>query len=116
MADFGKWGFVRSLGGGGQAHTFVFYADNDPQKTEHALKRLKNINRRERFERELKACQALDHPNVLRVIDFDLTAAKPFLVSEYCRLGSLADGRWSGGSVLETLDVFRQVCAGVARA
>jgi serine/threonine protein kinase len=116
MANFGKWVCVRSLGEGGQAYTFVVHADHDPQKTEHVLKQLKNLNRRERFERELKACQALDHPNVLRVIDFDLAAAKPFLVTEYCRLGCLADVSWSSRSVLEVLDVFRQVCTGVAHA
>jgi serine/threonine protein kinase len=116
MADFGMWVCVRSLGEGGQAHTFVVHAVDDPKKTEHVLKRLKNLDRRERLERELKACQALDHPNVLRVVDFDLAAAKPFLVTEYCQLGSLAERDWSGVGIVEVLDVFRQVCAGVAHA
>jgi serine/threonine protein kinase len=58
------------------------------------LKRLKNVDsaaRRTRFDRETKVIQGVSHPNVLKVIDSDLTAARPYFVSEFCERGSLLD-------------------------
>jgi serine/threonine protein kinase len=87
----------------------------------YALKRLKNVNRVDRFEREIQAVMSLDHPNVLKPVDFSLgTSArdKPYLVTEYCAGGSIASGdvsRWASDPVA-TLELFTLVCDGVAAA
>jgi serine/threonine protein kinase len=47
-----------------------------------------------RFERETKALQALDHPNILKIFHTQLTPPnkeKPFFVAEYCAGKSLQD-------------------------
>ena len=63
----------------------------DKDEKVFVLKRLKNVKRLDLFEREVNAVRAIDHPNIPRVVDFDLKAAKPYFVSEYCERGSLTD-------------------------
>ncbi len=118
MPDFGpNWKWARDLREGGQAHTFVVKRVADSDGREYVLKRLKNLKRVQRFEREIEACIGLDHPNVLRLIDYDNDPdGKPFLVTEYCEGGSLADKSRPFGTVLEILEIFRQICAGAAYA
>src|SRR4029079_7982643 len=36
-----------------------------------------------RFEREFTAARALDHPNIVKALDFDGAVATPFLVMEF---------------------------------
>src|SRR5580704_15772182 len=43
----------------------------------------------ERFVREARAVAALDHPNIVRVHDMELTGAIPFMVMEYVDGSSL---------------------------
>ena len=113
------WKHVRDLDAGGQGLTDVVCRSDDPEKQEFIRKRLKNIDnpaRRARFESELKAYLTLAHENILRLVDFDLNAPRPYIVSEYCRRGSLDGGNWTRGTVLEVLQDFRQICCGVAYA
>jgi len=109
---------VRDLGEGGQAHTFVVRRADRADDREYVAKRLKNLNRLERFEREIAACTNLKHPNVLSIIGRGTDSkGKPFLVTEYCAGGSLADQPPPvDGSVLRVLEIFRQICAGAAYA
>jgi serine/threonine protein kinase len=118
MANFGPWNVVRVLGEGGQAHTYVVQRKDDPDQREYVLKRLKNLNRVERFEREIAVCSRFRHPNVLSVIEHGADAkGKPFLVTEYCSGGSLAEHPFPVGTpVLPVLERFRQICAGAAYA
>jgi serine/threonine protein kinase len=88
-----RWEITKKLGEGGQGETFLvrdLTADDDQM---FALKRLKNLNRLPRFEQEVNAIRSLDHPHVLRLIDADTSASKPYLVSEYCKRGSLEDNK-----------------------
>jgi serine/threonine protein kinase len=82
------------------------------------LKRLKNPNRLPRFEQEVATLRSLDHPRVLRLIDANVTAPKPYLVSEYCALGSLEDQKEAiaAQSISERLTLFAQIVDGVAAA
>ena len=58
MPDFGeKWTWVRDLAEGGQAHTFLVKRKDGSEDTLYVLKRLKNLNRIERFRREIEACK-----------------------------------------------------------
>lgn len=118
MPDFGPtWQWIRDLDEGGQAHTFVVRRKDDSDQTECVLKRLKNLNRQGRLEREIDACRALNHPNVLRIIDVgNDPKGRPFLVAEYCAGESLAKRLHPLGTVLEVLTMFRSVCAGAAHA
>jgi serine/threonine protein kinase len=119
MPDFGpRWKWVRDLREGGQGQTFVVKRADGADDLEYVLKRLKNPDRIDRFEREIEACKRLEHPNILRIVDADADPkGRPFLVTEYCPRGSLADNRPSVGTpVLEVLEIFRQICAAVAYA
>jgi eukaryotic-like serine/threonine-protein kinase len=107
---------------GGQGHTFIVKRSNGADSLEYVLKRLKNPKRTDRFKREVEACKQLEHPNILRIIDDDANAVtdpkkRPFLVTEYCPRGSLADHPLPVGTpVLSILETFRQICAAVAYA
>ena len=109
-----RWEILDSLGEGGQAHTFLVADKQTGEETRYVLKRLKNINRIQRFRTEIEAIQNLSHENVLDLIDFDLENEKPYLVTEYCPGGSLAQAEpfWRD-SPTETLEVFEQICEGV---
>lgn len=118
MPDFGpNWKWRRDLGEGGQGHVFLVSRTNGSDDELHVLKRLKNLKRSERFEREVRACLELVHPNILRLEDFGTDPkGRPFLVTEYCPGGSLADRPKPLGDVLSVLKLFRQICAGAAHA
>ena len=94
MGDFPpEWTWVRDLPEGGQAHTFVVRRAGESGPEEYVLKRLKNPSRADYFEREIRACMVLDHPNVLKVLEHGRTPkGKPFLITEFCPGGSLENG------------------------
>ena len=81
------------------------------------LKRLKNPNRLSRFSREVSAISGLTHPNIVTLIDHNLETDHPYLVTEYCRGGSLDNAQpyWQESPV-KALKVFGQVCSAVAHA
>lgn len=82
----------RTLGEGGQAQVFIVEDTRKEYPGQWALKELRNIDdpkAKERFGREVKAVQSLNHPNVLRIIHSDLAAERPYFVAEYCEGGSL---------------------------
>jgi serine/threonine protein kinase len=112
-----RWEIVKSLGEGGQAHTFLVIDKKGEGEIQYVLKRLKNIQRIERFRREIEAIRNLSHENIVRLIDFNLEAEKPYLVTEYCSGGSLAEAKpfWQE-SPPQAFKLFRQVCTGVAYA
>lgn len=117
MGDFPpEWGLVRDLSEGGQAHTFVVRRSDGSDSKEYVLKRLKNPKREEYFEREIQACMTLDHPNVLKVVDYGHTPkGKPFLITEYCPEGSL-EHRPAFADAASGLRFFENIVAAVAHA
>ena len=112
-----RWKIIESLGQGGQAHTFIVADTKGSGEQQYVLKRLINDNRIERFKREVEAVRDLTHENIVRLIDFDLDASQPFLVTEYCKGGSLdkAEPFWRDSAV-QALELFQQICRGVAYA
>jgi serine/threonine protein kinase len=112
-----RWEIIESVGEGGQAHTFLVKDNKGEGEIQYILKRLKPRSRIERFKREIEVVRNLSHPNIVQLIDFDLTAKEPYLVTEYCSGGSLAKAKpfWQD-SPIEALDTFQQVCEGVAFA
>jgi serine/threonine protein kinase len=120
MPDFGsRWEWVADFREGGQAHTFKVKDKSASDGKIYILKRLKNSKRGDRFDREIQACRSLEHPNVLKIEDNGVLPGKDgksFFVSEYCERGSLEDQEMLLGSLVETVELFRQICAGVAYA
>jgi len=112
-----RWEVIKSLGEGGQAHTFLVKDIKGDNETFYVLKRLKNNNKVERFKREIEAIRNLSHENIVNLIDFDLEAPKPYLVTEYCAGGSLAKSEpfWQESPV-KALKIFQQICNGVVYA
>ena len=59
----------------------------------------------------------LDHKNIIKVIDWDLDAAPPYIVSSHYKGGSLSAARpFEFSSHSRLLDLFGQVCDGVLYA
>jgi eukaryotic-like serine/threonine-protein kinase len=71
-----------------------------------------------RFEREFHAWPALDHPNVVRALDFSGAPPHPYLVTEY--VNGVEIGQWieSRGDIPEpiALGLIAQVCHGLQHA
>lgn len=112
-----RWQISEGLGEGGQAHTFLVKDVGRNEGTLYVLKRLKNINRIKRFEDEVKAVKSLTHENIVTLIDFDLEGDQPYLVTEYCSGGNLANVEpfWREQPLM-ALQLFKQICEGVAYA
>jgi serine/threonine-protein kinase len=117
MADIPPhWELVRDLSEGGQGHTYVVRRANSDNR-EYVLKRLKNPKREDYFEREIRACESLDHRNVLKIVEHGRTPKdKPFLVTEFCDGGSLEQRALRFDHPGDGLRFFQQVVAGVADA
>lgn len=112
MPDFGeKWTWVRDLAEGGQAHTFLVKRKDGSEDTLYVLKRLKNLNRIERFRREIEACkEARTCERLAHVDSGDDPKGRPFLVTEYCAGGSLAQSVPAVTTpVLDVHETFRQI-------
>ncbi len=112
-----RWVVQKSLREGGQAHTFIVTDLRGSGEDQYVLKRLKNPQRLSRFKNEIEAVRNLSHNNILRLIDFDLEAQKPYLVTEFCKGGSLAECEpfWQDSPV-QALKIFQDICAGLAFA
>lgn len=113
---YDKWRVVEQIGQGGQAKALLVYDENDPEKKLFVLKRLSNLKRLARFEKEVRAGLELSHPNILKVVDKNLDHASPYFVAEYCSKGALEFGKLSGLSVVERLRMFSAICRGVGHA
>lgn len=112
-----RWEIIESLSEGGQANTFLVNDLHDNGKIKYVLKRLKSRKRIDRFEREIKATKKLSHENIVRLIDYDLSSKKPFLVTEFCAGGSLSNVKpyWKE-SLPKAFEIFEQICEGVIYA
>lgn len=111
-----RWKIDKSLDEGGQAHTYLVTDTTGEYEGVWVMKRLKNPNRIGRFRREIQAGLSLSHPNILQIIDHDLDAKKPYLVSEYCSGGPLSKMDISNHSIVDKLHLFEAICSAVGHA
>ena len=104
-----RWEIVKPLDEGGQAFTYLVKDKRGEGEIIYVLKRLKNVQRIDRFKQEIEAIRNLSHPNIVRLIDFDLDASPPYLVTEYCSGGSLAKAEpfWRS-TLIQALEIFRE--------
>lgn len=119
MAEkYGKWIRVDKgqLGKGGQAATFLVVDEENKEKGNFVLKRLLNPNRIGRAKNEIEACQRLSHPNIVKIIDYDISITKPYIVTEYCEGGDLSKVAINSIPLLDRLRFFRSICQGVGYA
>jgi len=112
-----RWEVLKSLSEGGQAHTFIVTDLNGTKDSRYVLKRLKNLDRLDRFKGEIEAVKNLSHEYIVKLVNFDLEAKKPYLVTEYCEGGSLSEAEpiWLKSPVI-AFKIFQQICEGVAHA
>ncbi|MGC4114718.1 MAG: serine/threonine-protein kinase [Myxococcales bacterium] len=114
----GKWRIERELGAGGMGT--VFSAHDVALDRDVAIKVLKSELCRDeefvaRFEREARATAKLEHPNVVPVHAVGRHQGRPFMVMKQLEGETLAWHLEKDGQLTQarTLDVFRQVCAGL---
>jgi len=89
---FGKWKILGTVGAGGQAQVYLVEDSTGQTVGQCALKPLRNLadgELRRRFEQEVRATDAVRHPNILRIYESDLSVVRPYYVAEYCEGGSL---------------------------
>ena len=86
-----RWDVIESLKESGQAWSYKVRDSTTPSGEVFVLKRLKNPNRLERFQNEVSSLKELTHPNITRLLDFDLADERPWFVQEYCSGGDLED-------------------------
>jgi serine/threonine protein kinase len=102
---------------GGQAHVFKVIDTKGDGVTEYVQKRLKNPHRLERFKKEYEALRKLGHPSIVRLIDFDFDAKKPFFVTEFCERGNLAEQEQVLRAPVSTkIQIFLEICRGLQAA
>src|SRR5215472_1745261 len=87
----GKYRLTRLLGKGGTA--LVYLGIHLHLGAEAAIKvlhtHLASAREVEQFRREAQIIAALVHPNIVRVLDFDVEEGMPYLVMDYAQGGSL---------------------------
>ncbi len=87
---FGNYQLVEMLGQGGYAH--VYLGEQIFLKTRAAIKVLDTSleeSQVERFRSEAAIIARLNHPNIVRLLDYGIENAVPYLVMEYAPNGTL---------------------------
>ncbi|MFL5342298.1 MAG: serine/threonine-protein kinase [Gemmataceae bacterium] len=95
-ASFGPFQVLDQIGHGGMG---IVYRARDPQlNRDVAVKQLSlgftpHPMQLDRFATEARAVAALDHPNIVPILEFNLNAGQPYFVMKYLSGGSLAAKR-----------------------
>src|SRR2546423_255700 len=106
MADrvgqqLGNYRLIRLLGRGGFAE--VYLGEHLRLGTHAAVKvlytRLASQDDVENFEKEARTVAHLNHPHIVRVLDYDVKEDTPFLVMDYAPNGTLRQ-RYPKGTIL----------------
>jgi serine/threonine protein kinase len=87
--QYGKWEIVSDLDEGGQGWVFVVREKDSNSDEQFILKRLKNPKRLDRFKAEIESLQKLDHPSIVKLVDFDIEDKNAWFVQEYYSGGNL---------------------------
>ena len=122
-----RWREIRRLGEGGQGITYLVKDEKNHGEKLYVLKLLKdkeNIKPGQRLSTEIQAIQSLQslqHPNIVRLIDFGSDQDKPYYVTEYYQSGDLTklidpNQELNTGFYVSRLNLFIQVCEGLYAA
>src|ERR1700757_2982082 len=108
--QLGKYRLTKLLGTGGFAE--VYLGVHVHLGTEAAIKllhtQLATEADMERFRQEARTIGVLVHPNIVRVLDFDVQDTMPYLVMDYAPNGSLRQ-RLPSGKPLAPADILPYV-------
>jgi serine/threonine protein kinase len=112
-SKIGKYKIIRLIGEGGMAA--VYEAEHEMLGTKVAIKILNpvlsaNPQICERFREEARLMATLEHSNITKVIDFDETPARLFIVMEYLNGEDLKQKIQKNGPLTEeeTINIFSQ--------
>lgn len=117
--QLGKYRIIKFLGRGGFAE--VYLGEHVYLKTQAAIKVLHTqiaSGDIESFRSEALAIAHLTHPHIIRVLDFDIEHAVPFLIMEYAPYGNLRERHPAGTRVPPAafLPYVRQVASALQHA
>jgi serine/threonine protein kinase len=115
-----RWKLIEELSSdSGQGNTFLAIDSHGLCNGPHVVKLLKVQDPKAlaRFEKEIKACLALQHPNIVRVVDSAYqNTPTPYLVTEYCSGRALTAEKIGNLSTIERLRMFEYICVAIAHA
>ena len=116
-----QYEIVAPLGRGGMGE--VWLANDTRLKRKVALKLLpeafkKDAGRVRRFELEARAVSALNHPNIITLLDFGHTEAGYFITTEFVDGQTLRERLREGASVpmREAIEIVLQICSALSAA
>ena len=93
--DIGRYHVVEQLGEGGMATVYKAFDTRIEREVAIKVIRIDMITPAliermlKRFEREAKALAQMDHPNIVKVHDYDEYQGSPYLVMQYVPGGTL---------------------------
>ncbi|MDO5734184.1 MAG: Stk1 family PASTA domain-containing Ser/Thr kinase [Eubacteriales bacterium] len=90
----GRYRIIRTLGQGGMAFVYLVYDENRQRECAVKLMREDLMDDPEfvrRFATEARAAASLDHPNIVRVLDYGQDGDLRYIVQEYVRGSTLKD-------------------------
>jgi serine/threonine-protein kinase len=121
IAQIGSYRLVRQLGSGGMSSVFAaVHVDTGHEVAVKVLPRYlaKNATFLQRFLREAKTAESLEHPNIVAIFDRGSEAGRYYLVLEFVRGGDLHDRVRNQGplSAAELKTVLKAVCEGLRYA
>ena len=118
-ATLGQYHIHKQLGEGGMATVYLAYPKDksEPVAIKVLRDRMADEETRKRFEREARLTSRLNHPNILRLIDWGQEKKRAFLVLELITGGTLRD-RLQGQPVdpREVWNALAPICSALAYA
>lgn len=117
--QYGRWKVEgKTIGGGGQGQVELVTDTSGQEKGKFALKKLKDDRRKDRFQREITAVAKLDHPNIIRIVDFNIDRTPYYYVMEYCERGSLEKigGSSFKGEIAKSVAILEPICDALGAA
>lgn len=117
--QYGRWKVEgKTIGGGGQGQVELVTDASGKESGEFALKKLKDDRRIERFKQEIDAVTKLNHPNIIRIVDYCVDQKPYYYVMEYCEGGSLEKigGQAFKGDIVKGAEILDSICDALAAA
>lgn len=113
-----KWKKIQPLGEGGQGVTFLVENTEDPDEPRRVLKELRrpgDAQASERFEKEIETIIGLNHPSIIKIVDYSVVHDPQFYVMEYHEGATtladviLTDHNPYHGNVSKCLELFEKI-------
>lgn len=111
MNDFGKWEIV-------EQHEYKsrlpVVKNGDRLGVVKQVPRGDNERKIDQLHNEVKALRGLEHPYIVKLLDYNLEAEYPYMITELCKGGTLKDVDLSEWTIQEKLNCHYQLCKGFA--